>query len=98
MREGIQRGCNESELCLLVIRGVFIPPILLKKHSLHVGTHVLLHTISRGRRKHSIVKKQMIRNLLTKCTIQTHDYCVITIFYQCFILWIWSHVEVIIVG
>ena len=30
MREGIQRGCYESELCLRVIRGVFIPPILLK--------------------------------------------------------------------
>ena len=31
MREGIQRACYESELCLHVIRGVFIPPILLKK-------------------------------------------------------------------
>jgi hypothetical protein len=30
MLEGIQRGCSERELCLLVIGGVFIPPILLK--------------------------------------------------------------------
>ena len=30
MREGIQLGCYESELCLCVIRGVFVSPILLK--------------------------------------------------------------------
>ena len=30
MREGIQRGCYESELCLRVIRGVIILLILLK--------------------------------------------------------------------
>ena len=30
MRGGIQRGCYESELCLRMLSGVFIPPILLK--------------------------------------------------------------------
>jgi hypothetical protein len=29
MQEGIQRVCNESELCLCMIRGEFIQPILL---------------------------------------------------------------------
>ena len=27
MREIIQCGCNESELCLRVVRGVLIPPV-----------------------------------------------------------------------
>ena len=31
MREGIQCGCYESELCLRLIRAVFILPILLKR-------------------------------------------------------------------